>query len=114
MRKSIVLIALLALSGSAFAEEENAAMLTGHKLKEAVSGKTIYIMTPLGTEIPIRYSADGTMRGASTASLAALGGESVSPTPAAGGLCASSSASSGRTGLPAARIATSCALPARV
>ena len=77
MRKSIVLIALLALSGSAFAEE-TATILTGPKLKQAVSGKTIYVMTPLGTEIPIRYRPDGTMLGSSSASLAALGGESVS------------------------------------
>jgi hypothetical protein len=78
MRKSIVLIALLALSGSAFATEETVTILTGQKLKEAVSGKTIYVMTPLGTEIPIRYRSDGTMQGSSSASLAALGGESVS------------------------------------
>jgi hypothetical protein len=78
MRKIVFMSALLALSGSAFAgDDDEARILTGAKLKEAVSGKTIYLMTPIGAEIPIRYKPDGTMHGQSSASLAALGGESV-------------------------------------
>jgi hypothetical protein len=77
MRKSVFLVALLALSGSALANE-NASILTGTKLREAVSGKTVYLMTPLGAEIPIRYRPNGTMQGSSSATLAALAGESVS------------------------------------
>jgi hypothetical protein len=77
MRKTVCLVALLALSGSALANE-NTTILAGNKLREAVSGKTVYLMTSIGAEIPIRYRANGTMHGASTASLAALAGESVS------------------------------------
>jgi hypothetical protein len=71
-------VALLALSGSAFAAEKASTVLTGSRLKEAVSGKVIYLMTPIGAEIPIRYRANGTMTGSSSKSLAALGGEKVS------------------------------------
>jgi hypothetical protein len=35
-------------------------------------------MTPIGAEIPIRYKPNGTIYGAVSASLAALGGENVS------------------------------------
>ena len=77
MRKTVILSAFLVLTGSAMAAEEGA-MLTGNKLKEAVSGKTVYLMTPIGAEIPIRYQPSGTMTGAISPSLAALGGESVS------------------------------------
>lgn len=76
MRKTLTLTALLALGTSAFAAEEPS-ILTGERLKEAVSGKTIYLMTPVGTEIPIRYRPNGTMQGSSTAMLAAMAGESV-------------------------------------
>ena len=78
MRKTVFVTALLAMSCSAFAGEEVATVLTGSRLKEAVSGKTIYLMTPIGSEIPIRYKPDGTMSGSSSPSLAALAGESVS------------------------------------
>ncbi|WP_088343512.1 MULTISPECIES: hypothetical protein [Rhodomicrobium] len=63
------------LSGSAVASE-NAVLLTGKSLHDAVSGKTIYIQTPIA-EIPIRYRPDGTMVGVSSAQLAALAGEAV-------------------------------------
>lgn len=78
MRKTVCVAALaMGLSGPLFAAE-SASLLTGSKLKEAVSGKTVYLMTPIGAEIPIRYRPNGTMRGKSSASLAALGGEKVS------------------------------------
>ena len=76
MRNSIYLAAWLALSSSALAGEE-ATVLTGKKLREAISGKTLYLMTPIGAEIPIRYMPNGTIHGAISASLATLGGESV-------------------------------------
>lgn len=75
MRKSVFLAALLLLSGSAVAIEKQV-LLTGKTLEKAVSGKTIYIETPLA-EIPIRYQPNGTMTGSSTAALAALAGEKV-------------------------------------
>ena len=78
MRKSVLVMALLALSGSAFAADDASKILSGSKLKEAVSGKTIYLMTPIGAEIPIRYQPNGTMTGRISASLAALGGEKAS------------------------------------
>jgi hypothetical protein len=77
MRKTVFLVALLALSGSASAGD-NTTILAGSKLREAVSGKTVYLMTPIGAEIPIRYQPNGIMHGSSSASLAALAGESVS------------------------------------
>jgi hypothetical protein len=77
MVRHAFLTALVAISGSALAAQE-VELLTGEKLRKAVSGKTVYLMTPLGTEIPIRYSPNGQMHGRTSASLAALGGESVS------------------------------------
>jgi hypothetical protein len=77
MRKNILSAALLALSGSALSGEE-VAVIRGDKLREAVSGKTVYLMTPIGAEIPIRYKPNGTIQGSISAGLAALGGESVS------------------------------------
>lgn len=55
---------------------ENQVLLTGKSLQKAVSGKTIYLQTPLA-EVPIRYQPNGTMTGRSSASLAALAGEKV-------------------------------------
>jgi hypothetical protein len=75
MRKSVFLAALLFMGGSAMAGDE-ATVLTGSKLRGAISGKTIYLMTPLG-EIPIQYQSNGTMRGSSSATLATFAGESV-------------------------------------
>jgi hypothetical protein len=76
MRKSVFLAALLAFGGSALASEE--AVLTGKQLREAISGKTLYLKTPIGAEIPIRYRPNGTIQGSVSPTLAALGGESVS------------------------------------
>lgn len=77
MRKTLLLIALLALSAPTFAADE-ANLLSGDRLKEAVSGKTVYLMTPIGAEIPIRYRPNGTMQGSFSGMLAAMSGESVS------------------------------------
>jgi hypothetical protein len=77
MRKNMFWAALLALSGSGHSGEEVAA-IKGDKLRDAVSGRTVYLMTPIGAEIPIRYKPDGTIQSSISAGLAALGGESVS------------------------------------
>jgi hypothetical protein len=77
MRKIVLMTALLMLAGSAHASDEPV-LLTGKDLRAAVSGKTIYIQTPIGAEIPIRYLPNGTMTGASSVHLAALAGEQVS------------------------------------
>lgn len=37
--------------------------LSGDKLRKAVTGRTIYLATPFGIELPIRYRANGTMVG---------------------------------------------------
>ena len=70
MRRHTLITAFLAISGSALLAEA-ADRLAGDKLRESVSGKTIYFATPIGAEIPIRYRPDGSMRGATSASLAA-------------------------------------------
>ena len=77
MRKIVLVAALLTLAGSAHASDEPV-LLYGKELRAAVSGKTIYIQTPIGAEIPIRYLPNGTMTGASSVQLAALAGEQVS------------------------------------
>ncbi len=76
MRKSIIIAATALLAGAAHASEQQQ-LLTGKQLHRAVSGKTIYIQTPVGLEIPIRYQPNGTMVGVSSAQLAALAGEEV-------------------------------------
>jgi hypothetical protein len=77
MRKTVLITAaLLMLAGSAHAFEEPT-LLTGKNLRNAVSGKTIYIQTPIGAEVPIRYRPNGTMEGTSSTRLAALAGEQV-------------------------------------
>ena len=43
-----------------------------------IVGKTIYIQTPIGAEVPVRYRANGTITGSVSMHLAALGGEKVS------------------------------------
>jgi hypothetical protein len=78
MHKIVMMAAMLGVGscGPALASEK-LDLLTGKRLQQAVSGKTVYIQTPLGSEIPIRYQPNGTMTGVSSAQLAALAGESV-------------------------------------
>jgi hypothetical protein len=76
MRKTLLITALLMLAGSAHASDERV-LLTGKDLRNALSGKTIYIQTAIGAEIPIRYRVNGTMEGVSSTHLAALAGEQV-------------------------------------
>jgi hypothetical protein len=76
MRKSLFVAAAVLFAGAAHASEQSR-LLTGKQLHRAVSGKTIYIQTPVGAEVPIRYRPNGTMVGRSSAELAALAGEEV-------------------------------------
>ena len=77
MLRYALITAIAVISGSALASE-GGSMLTGAKLRQAVSGKTVFLMTPIGAEIPIRYKPHGIIHGSTSASLARLGGESVS------------------------------------
>ena|SRR5688572_17556836 len=76
MRNQFLMALLIGLGGSAASGEE-AKVLKGDELRRAISGKTLYLMTPIGAEIPIRYRPNGTIQGKISAGLAALGGESV-------------------------------------
>jgi hypothetical protein len=76
MHKSVMVAALVALSSSAYASEDSH-LLMGKQLHDAISGKTVYIQTPLGSEIPIRYNPNGVMTGVTATHLAALAGEEV-------------------------------------
>ncbi len=46
-------------------------------LRQAISGRTVYVVTPLGIELPIRYYANGTMTSKSSAHLASMAGENT-------------------------------------
>jgi hypothetical protein len=77
MRKTVLsTVAVLLCAGQAFAASEHT-VLSGQELLGALSGRTVYIQTPVGEEIAIRYRANGTMAGSSSYHLAALAGESV-------------------------------------
>ena len=69
-------VSLLGMSSLALGAEDPR-VLAGKELRNAVSGKTVYLMTPIGAEIPIRYRPNGTIHSTISASLAALGGERV-------------------------------------
>jgi hypothetical protein len=60
-----------ALAGGALAEPSK---LRDEALRQAVSGRTVLIETPIGL-FPIRYRRDGTMTGQAPALLASLGTE---------------------------------------
>jgi hypothetical protein len=77
MLKNVLLMTSVAICGAAMAAEDGG-VLTGDELRKAISGKTVYLMTPIGAEIPIRYRPNGSIHGRTSASLATLGGESVS------------------------------------
>jgi hypothetical protein len=71
MRKLIVTLSASVLALSAAAAQE-AALMSGSELKEAIGGRTVYLASPLG-EVPIRYMKNGTM--VASTSLALLDGE---------------------------------------
>lgn len=73
MKKLVISVCAgaMAIAGAAaFAQE--GAVLSGQDLKKAIAGRTVYLSSPLG-EVPIRYSANGTMSARSQ--LALLDGE---------------------------------------
>ncbi len=76
MLKSFVVASATLIASTALASEGHR-VLSGKSLKQAVSGKTIHLHTPVGATVPIRYRPNGTMTGASSMSLAALAGEKV-------------------------------------
>jgi hypothetical protein len=69
--------AVLCIVSVSAAQAETRELIKGDTLRKALSGRTVFISTPLG-ELPVRYSANGTMRASSSATLAALAGEPVS------------------------------------
>lgn len=75
MRKSLVIGAAILLAGAANASANQEA--AGGQLRSMISGKTIYLQTPIGAEVPVRYMANGTITGSVSVHLAALGGEKV-------------------------------------
>ncbi len=70
-RKILTLLLAAAPLTFAYAGEQ---ALTGDALQSAVSGRTVYIDTPMG-EVPIRYTKSGSVHG--NTELALLDGEST-------------------------------------
>jgi hypothetical protein len=66
LRGPSVAAALLMSAGMAFADP---ATISGNAIKEAVTGKTVNLDTPLGTPITITYKDNGTMSGTAGAAL---------------------------------------------
>ena len=99
----------LALSAPPSETAAAEASLTGNVLRKTVSGKTVYLKIS-GFELPIRYSAGGSMTGSMSMVAAALRGATARLTGANGGSQAISSASAGRAGWTASPIATSSPL----
>ncbi|MEJ2124545.1 MAG: hypothetical protein P8Y47_06950 [Alphaproteobacteria bacterium] len=77
MSKSVIVTALALSCGIAFGAVADPVLLTGKSLAKAVSGRTIFIQTPIGEEVAVRYRSNGTMVGKSSAQLAFLAGEST-------------------------------------
>ncbi len=71
--KRIILPLLLAAAPLTFAQAGEEA-LSGEALQNAVSGRTVYIDTPMG-EVPIRYAKNGSVHG--NTELALLDGETT-------------------------------------
>ena len=68
-----LLFALLMIPlGLAVSAPAEPSKLTGDALRQAVSGKTVLIATPIGS-FPIRYNSNGTMTGRAPAFVASLG-----------------------------------------
>lgn len=71
--RTIVVTALIGLGASGPAVADSGA-LDGKALRQAVSGKVVYLSLPFGMELPIVYGANGTMSGQVKAFAAALAG----------------------------------------
>ena len=70
-RLLLFLVLHFGLVGAALAEPSK---LSGEALRQAVSGRTVLIETPIGP-LPIRYRSDGTMAGLAPAIVPSLGTE---------------------------------------
>jgi hypothetical protein len=57
------LAALALLSGSVTAAQAQGRELSGDELRELVTGRTVYLSTPLGGELPLNYRRNGTVDG---------------------------------------------------
>ena len=71
------MIAAALLFATSATAAENGRDLSGQQLRTALSGKTLYIQTPIGAEVPVKYRHNGTMQGRSSTQLAMLAGEDV-------------------------------------
>jgi len=67
-----LLLLLVIQSGLAVSALAEPSKLTGEALRQAVSGRTVLIATPIGS-FPIRYWSNGTMTGQAPAFVASLG-----------------------------------------
>lgn len=77
MLRTLAMVAAATIIASTAAASDGHKVLSGNSLRKAISGRTIHLHTPIGSTIPIRYRANGTMTGRSSISLAALAGEKV-------------------------------------
>ena len=74
-QRLLPLLLLLAIQfGLAGGTMSEPSKLTGAALRQAVSGRTVLIETPIGP-LPIRYRSDGTMAGRAPAIVPSLGTE---------------------------------------
>jgi hypothetical protein len=71
---SLFVIAASTLAGSAAQAEST--LLEGDALRDAVSGGTVYVATPIGA-LPIHYAANGTMSASGPEEMVSLAGEEV-------------------------------------
>jgi hypothetical protein len=71
------ILAAVVTFGSAAASRAETDTLAGNALREAVSGKTVYLRLSLGIELPISYRPNGTMAGKVNAVAAAFAGNEV-------------------------------------
>ena len=72
MRKLAALTALcllLSFPGSALGEPDE---IFGSALQKAVSGRVVYLATPYGVTLPIKYRSDGTMSGSAKGIISAI------------------------------------------
>ena len=64
---SAFILGALASGAGAAAANENGVSLRGEALRDAVSGKRIYLSVPLGGELPLYYQANGRVDGSGEA-----------------------------------------------
>lgn len=69
--------ACVLMAGIVGGQAQAAETLKGDALRRTISGKTVFVATPAGLELPIRYRGGGSMTGFAGAQLASLAGEKV-------------------------------------